>query len=69
MSTAGQDRPSGKQPPPGAKKRPGDLRLPSRLKVGMAAPDFKLKRSDGGEVRLSSFKGKRPVVLVFGSYT
>ena len=37
--------------------------------VGAPAPDFKLKRSDGGEVRLSSFKGKRPVVLVFGSYT
>lgn len=68
MSTSAQDRTAGKQPPDG-KKRPGDLRMPSRLKVGMAAPDFKLKRNDGGEVQLSSFKGKRPVVLVFGSYT
>ena len=68
MSTSAQDRPAGEQPP-GGKKRPGDLRMPSRLKVGMAAPDFKLKRNDGGEVQLSSFKGKRPVVLVFGSYT
>ena len=40
------------------------------LKVGAEAPDFKLKSVDGKkEVELGSFKGKRPVVLVFGSYT
>lgn len=40
------------------------------LKVGAEAPDFKLKTVDGKkEVKLASFKGKRPVVLVFGSYT
>jgi len=40
------------------------------LKVGGAAPDFKLKTTDGkSEVQLSGFKGKKPVVLVFGSYT
>ena len=40
------------------------------LKVGDAAPDFDLKRLDGkGTVKLSSFKGKQPVVLIFGSYT
>jgi len=39
------------------------------LRVGEAAPDFTLPRSDkSGTVRLSSLQGK-PVVLVFGSYT
>jgi hypothetical protein len=40
------------------------------LHVGDAAPDFTLPRVDhSGSVRLSSFRGRRPVVLVFGSYT
>ncbi|MEY2672237.1 MAG: hypothetical protein RL228_456 [Actinomycetota bacterium] len=34
------------------------------LSVGQVAPDFKLKNSDGEEVELSSFRGKK-VVLVF----
>lgn len=51
------------------KRHPGDLRRPTKLQVGDPAPDFKLKRMDGGEVRLSSFRGQRPVLLVFGSYT
>jgi thiol-disulfide isomerase/thioredoxin len=39
--------------------RPGDL-----------APDFSLSSLDGKDtVRLSDFRGKRPVVLIFGSYT
>ena len=39
-------------------------------KVGAVAPTFKLKTLDGkGEVDLSTFRGKRPVVLIFGSYT
>lgn len=40
------------------------------LRVGDAAPDFTLpdvKKSR--EVKLSSFQGKKPVVLIFGSYT
>jgi len=39
-------------------------------KVGDAAPDFEL-RDAGGEnpLSLSDFKGKRPVALVFGSFT
>jgi hypothetical protein len=38
--------------------------------VGEMAPDFALPTVDRkAEVRLSSFRGKRPVVLVFGSYT
>jgi hypothetical protein len=41
-----------------------------KLKVGDAAPDFNLPTADKSEfVRLSSFRGKMPVVLVFGSYT
>jgi hypothetical protein len=40
------------------------------LEPGQPAPDFALKPLDGGApVRLSSFHGQRPVVLVFGSYT
>ena len=41
-----------------------------RLKVGEASPDFALKTADSsGEVRLSSFRGQQPVVLIFGSHT
>jgi hypothetical protein len=40
------------------------------LQVGQSAPPFSLKTVNGdGEVRLDSFLGKRPVVLIFGSYT
>ena len=40
------------------------------LKTGDAAPDLELETHDrSGRVRLSSFRGARPVVLVFGSYT
>ena len=39
-------------------------------KVGDLAPDFELYDVNGeNPVRLSSFKGKRPVALVFGSFT
>jgi len=38
--------------------------------IGSNAPDFKLPRLEGGElVQLSSFNGKKPVALIFGSYT
>ena len=40
------------------------------LKVGDVAPDFALKTTDGSSlVRLSSFRGQKPVVLIFGSHT
>jgi hypothetical protein len=40
------------------------------LRRGDVAPDFVLPREDGkGMVRLSDFRGRRPVLLVFGSYT
>ena len=38
--------------------------------VGRLAPDFRLKLHDGDkEVSLSDYRGKKPVVLVFGSFT
>ena len=39
--------------------------------VGDAAPDFELPRlGDRSQtVRLSEFQGRRPVALIFGSYT
>ncbi|MEQ8764197.1 MAG: hypothetical protein RL885_09735 [Planctomycetota bacterium] len=53
----------------------GDGRLvPARRaeapKVGELAPDFTLSPPKGGDpVTLSSFRGDRPVALIFGSYT
>jgi peroxiredoxin len=37
----------------------------THLKVGDAAPDFKLPSTKGGTVSLSDFKGKSTVVLAF----
>jgi hypothetical protein len=37
---------------------------------GAVAPDFDLPSADGmSRVRLSSFRGSKPVVLIFGSYS
>ena len=47
-------------------------RSKDRLKAGDKAPDFTLKKLNskkGETVTLSGFQGKKPVVLVFGSYT
>jgi hypothetical protein len=39
-------------------------------RVGASAPDFTLPTQDGnGEITLSQFRGKKPVVLIFGSFT
>lgn len=52
-----------------AKQRPSRQR-PSALKVGDVAPTFELKSLDGNsETNLASFKGKKPVILIFGSYS
>ncbi len=37
----------------------------THLKVGDIAPDFKLKDNNGKTVKLSSFRGKKNVVLAF----
>ena len=38
--------------------------------VGAPAPDFELSKLGGPErVRLSAFRGRKPVALIFGSYT
>jgi hypothetical protein len=40
------------------------------LKVGDPAPDFALQTADRSQVvHLSSFRGREPVVLIFGSHT
>ena len=41
---------------------PADL---ERVKEGVVAPDFTLEDLDGKPVTLSSFRGKKKVVLVF----
>jgi hypothetical protein len=42
----------------------------SAPKVGDLAPDFELYDSNGeNPVRLSEFRGHKPVALVFGSFT
>ncbi len=39
-------------------------------RVGQMAPDFELRSGDGKQtIRLSSFRGGKPVVLIFGSHT
>ena len=41
-----------------------------RLQVGQQAPDFELRQLHSeSKVLLSSHRGQRPVMLVFGSYT
>jgi hypothetical protein len=48
---------------------PGE-RHPDTLKVGDPAPDFTLADPVGKQqIKLSSFQGKKPVVLIFGSFT
>ncbi len=41
-----------------------------KLTPGDRAPDFDLRKVKSDDrIRLSSFQGKKPVALVFGSYT
>lgn len=56
------------QAPQGANPRLD--RREGNLNSGDAAPDFELKKLRSGErVRLSAFRNKKPVALIFGSYT
>jgi hypothetical protein len=61
-----------------AGSRPGEIntpparseRYPEQLRTGAAAPDFTLPAATGTRtITLSSFQGKKPVVLIFGSHT
>jgi hypothetical protein len=63
---------------PGQEKRAGEVNTPpakgerpkDTLRVGDRAPDFALPDlKTKKEVRLANFAGKKPVVLIFGSYT
>lgn len=57
-------------PPPEARKLLEERHREGRLKAGDPAPDFTLKRLHSEKtVRLSEFQGKKPVTLVFGSFT
>lgn len=48
----------------------GMKELDANPKVGAAAPDFTLKAPDGkSERNLARMLGKKPLVLIFGSYT
>lgn len=49
-------------PKDGPDLAPTDL---NRVRVGQPAPDFTLEDSDGNALTLSSFQGKKTVVLVF----
>ena len=51
-------------------KKLGQNQGTGSIELGQKAPDFTLKSLDGKKtIRLSDYKGKKPVVLVFGSYT
>lgn len=48
----------------------GQRGVDKSLTIGEMAPDFTLKSLDGkSETQLSSFRTKKPVVLMFGSYS
>ena len=47
----------------------GALRFRNELSVGTEAPDFELRILDGATFRLSHYRGKSNVVLIFGSLT
>ena len=48
-----------------AQQQPQPAVAKTHLKVGDMAPDFKLKDNNGKTVKLSSFRGKKNVVLAF----
>ena len=63
--SAQQTQPGEINTPPARAERHAD-----KLKVGDVAPDFTLPMVKGkGEVNLSGFRDKKPVVLIFASYT
>ncbi len=66
----GGGRGSSMGPPSGGRPPGFPAREDKGPKVGDIAPSFKLASLDGKEeFELKTFKGTRPVVLLFGSYT
>jgi cytochrome oxidase Cu insertion factor (SCO1/SenC/PrrC family) len=64
-ATAAAQQPSQPAGQP-AQARPAQPAAPkTHLKVGDPAPDFTLRDTNGKEVKLSDFKGKKNVVLAF----
>lgn len=55
-------RPAALGPSDGRDLQPTEI---ERVAIGSRAPDFTLRRMSGGTVTLSSFRGKKNVVLVF----
>lgn len=49
-------------PKDGAKQAATDL---DRVKVGQPAPDFTLEDSDGKNISLADYRGKKNIILVF----
>ena len=47
----------------------GTLKFRNEMFVGTEAPDFELQTLDRAVVRLSDYRGKSNVVLIFGSFT
>jgi peroxiredoxin len=43
----------------------GAKKMAEKLRVLTEAPDFELKDTHGQTVRLASFRGRQPLVLVF----
>ena len=39
------------------------------VEIGQTAPDFTLRDQAGNDVRLSDYRGRQPVVLVFYPFT
>ena len=39
--------------------------MTDELNIGSPAPEFKLPANDGGEIALSDYRGKAPIVLFF----
>jgi hypothetical protein len=66
LSQGKKDSKTGEIITPAAKSE----RKTTKLRAGDSAPDFTLKDvKKKNEVTLSNFAGKKPVVLIFGSYT
>jgi peroxiredoxin len=47
----------------------GDMHFPGGPEPEQLAPDFDLPTVDGRRFRLSDHRGKRPVIIQFGSIT